>query len=243
MGIPRIYQQTKLNVSSEIILDNYATQHIVKALRLKAGEALHLFNGDGYEYSAILTQPGKRQFGALIQHQLPGLPESHCRITLAQAISRGEKMDYAIQKTVELGVYAIQPLITDHIAIKLTADVLEKRQQHWQGVAISAAEQCGRCVVPMVYPPLELATWLSECMHTVKLILDPEANQTFPKLDIPASEVALLIGPEGGFSQSELAAAHQHHFQSIRIGPRILRTETAAACAVSLVQYQWGDFI
>lgn len=241
MNAPRIYQNISLPLNVEIALDDNAIQHVVNVLRLKPNDELRLFNNDGYDYHAILTSQGKRKFGALIKEKNPGVPEPLCQITLGQAISRGEKMDYAIQKAVELGVFAIQPLITERIAMKISTEILQKRQQHWQNIAISACEQSGRCIVPKVYMPIDLENWLTHCDQTLKLILDPLATQTFPTITTAPQTIAVLIGPEGGLSSQEIQQAQQQNFQAMRLGPRVLRTETATVCALSLLQYLWGD--
>jgi 16S rRNA (uracil1498-N3)-methyltransferase len=241
MSSPRVYQNIPLSTGHEIVLDDNVIQHVVNVLRLKPDAELRLFNGDGYEYTALLTSQGKRKFGAAIQEKQPGAPESSCQITLGQAISRGEKMDYAIQKAVELGVFAIQPVVTTRIAVKLSAEILAKRQQHWQSIVISACEQSGRCVVPQVYMPISLENWLPQCSQVLKLVLDPVAEQSLATLATKPPSVAVLIGPEGGFTSQEIQQAHHHDFLAMRLGPRILRTETATVCALSLLQYLWGD--
>ena len=236
----RIYQSCSLNINAEITLDERATQHLVHVLRLKPNTEFILFNGDGNNYRALLVQQAKKQFCARILDIQPGIAESACLITLGQAISRGEKMDFAVQKAVELGVYAIQPLITEHIAVKLSAEHLVKKQSHWQAIAISACEQSGRCHVPQVYAPIILSKWLTECEQDLRLVLDPTGTQTLPTQTITSS-IALLIGPEGGLSDREVTLTREYHFQPIKLGPRILRTETATVSALTLLQYQWGD--
>lgn len=243
MSHTRIYQKIPLSIGTEIILDHHATQHLVKALRLKLNDRFTIFNGDGDEYEAMLSFQSKREYRAQITNKQTGIRESSCPILLGQSISRGERMDYAIQKSVELGVHAIQPLITAHIAVKMPADSFEKRQQHWQGVAVSAAEQCGRSVVPTVHLPITIEKWIPTCNQALRLVLDPRAKETLPTLTDTVSSIALLIGPEGGLSSDEIALAKHHSFLPIRLGSRILRTETAAVAAMTLLQYKWGDLV
>lgn len=240
MSLSRIYQAQTLHINTDIDLDERATQYLVKALRLKPDDSFILFNGDGKEYIATLLMKSKRKYAAHIVKLETSIAEPTCHITLGQGISRGERMDYAIQKAVELGVFAIQPLITTRIAVKLSSDSFEKRRQHWQGIAISACEQSGRATVPEVFLPMTLEAWLPSCQQALRLILDPTADNTLPAVETP-KDIALVIGPEGGLTDHEVKEAKEKNFLAIKLGPRILRTETAAITAMTLLQHQWGD--
>jgi 16S rRNA (uracil1498-N3)-methyltransferase len=168
--------------------------------------------------------------------------ESPLHVTLAQGVSRGERMDYTIQKAVELGVTRIVPLISERCEVRLEGERLTKRVQHWQAVAASACEQCGRNRVPPVLAPVPLNSWLAEPVHGLRLVLNPLAPATLTSLSTPDDRlITLLIGPEGGLSDAEVKRAQQSGFVGIRLGPRILRTETAAVTALSALQMLWGD--
>ena len=241
MRISRIYQPVPLKTDTEIALDERNTPYLVNVLRLKPNDEFCLFNGEGGEYRATLIAYDKKRYGAKIHEHSPGIIEPVCQITLGQAISRTDHMDLAIQKAVELGACAIQPLITAHIAVKLEAKRLAQKQQHWQSIVISACEQSGRCFVPTVYPAIELSRWLIQCQQDLRLVLHPTAKPMSWPEKKSISSIALLIGPEGGLSDTEVSLAENYHFQALRLGPRILRTETASIAAVTLLQQQFGD--
>lgn len=207
---------------------------------MKAGAELSLFNGSGLELKAQLEQVDKRQATVKLQQPIETNNESPLDILLMQGISRGERMDYAIQKAVELGVKRIMPVITERCNVQLSGDRADKRLNHWQGVVISACEQSGRSFLPELLPITSLDTALAEVNDDCKLVLDPEAVQGFSSVK-KASRIALLIGPEGGLSDTEVQRAMDGGFTGITLGPRILRTETASAAALAMVQARWGD--
>ncbi|AFJ03396.1 Ribosomal RNA small subunit methyltransferase E [Methylophaga frappieri] len=215
-------------------------RHAVQVLRLKAGSEIHLFDGVGNEYLAVLTSVDKRSSWARLERQLAVQNESPLAVTLLQGISRGERMDYAIQKAVELGVSDIVPVVTERCNVSLSAERAEKRHLHWQGVMVAACEQSGRAVLPV----LQSVQPLEEAIHTTKgtcrLVLDPQSGQSMQALAKPEA-VTLLIGPEGGLSDREVAQAVEAGFTPIQFGPRVLRTETASAAALAVVQALWGD--
>ena len=223
------------------MLDARATQHVVRALRLKPGALLMLFNGAGGEYAAILQPTSGATAKVLVGDFIARDAESPLTVTLAQAISRGERMDYAIQKAVELGVSHIQPLVTEFCVVKIHQERVDKRLAHWQGIIISACEQCGRTRVPTIGAPAPYPSWLAGCASAVKLVLDPYAAQGLSHLPPPAGDITLLIGPEGGLSDTELAQAQHAGFIPVRLGARMLRTETAPVAALAAVQTLWGD--
>ena len=207
---------------------------------MKAGAELSLFNGSGLELKAQLEQVDKRQATVKLQQPIETNNESPLDILLMQGISRGERMDYAIQKAVELGVKRIMPVITERCNVQLSGDRAEKRLNHWQGVVISACEQSGRSFLPELLPITSLDMALAEVNDDCKLVLDPEAVQGFSSVK-KASRITLLIGPEGGLSDTEVQRAMDGGFTGITLGPRILRTETASAAALAMVQARWGD--
>ena len=243
MRIPRIYIPTPLITGKTVTLSDSAFNHSIKALRLKAGAPLTLFNGEGGEFAAELTDVQKREATAAIGEHKNIERESSLNIILGQCISRGEKMDYTIQKSVELGVNEIVPLFSERCGVRLSADKLDKRLRHWQGVIISACEQCGRNRIPLIHPPVELKQWLELAQADSKLVLAPISTETLSKTHQPESSIALLIGPEGGLTDNEIQSAISSGFSGIQLGPRILCTETAGVTALSVIQCLWGDLI
>lgn len=217
-----------------------AANHAGKVLRMQAGEALELFNGDGNNYAAVIIEVGKKQLVVDIQSSSENPIESPLKLHLGQGISRGDRMDFAIQKAVELGVSEITPLFTERCGVKLDAERLEKKREQWQKIVISACEQSGRSVVPPVHPPVTLEKWLGQADNCLKLTLDPWTSATIKQLT-PTDRLRLVIGPEGGFSDREVAATTLAGFQPVRLGPRVLRTETAALTAIAALQLQLGD--
>jgi len=241
LSVPRIYLPVPLQSGTEVMLDARAAQYVVRVLRLKAGAQLILFNGEGGEYAATLQPVSGATAKAAVGDFIARDAESPLTVTLAQAISRGERMDYAIQKAVELGVSHIQPLVTEFCVVKIHQERVDKRLAHWQGIIISACEQCGRTRVPAISAPAPFARWLADCTSSVKLVLDPYATQGLSQLPQPAGDITLLIGPEGGLSDAELAQAQHVGFIPVRLGARMLRTETAPVAALAAVQTLWGD--
>ncbi|WP_210398121.1 16S rRNA (uracil(1498)-N(3))-methyltransferase [Motiliproteus sediminis] len=240
MRIPRVYEPQPLASGELVQLSDFAAQHLGRALRMQCGDAVKLFNGDGQEFDATLDEVGRKRVTARIGSPRQRAVESPLRIELGQGLSRGERMDYAVQKATELGVSAITPIQTERCEVRLKGDREQKRTQHWQSVAVSAAEQSGRLRVPEVRAPQTLADWLATADADLKLVLHPEAPASL--LDLPAPQsVALLIGPEGGLSDDEVVAAQAAGFKALSLGPRVLRTETAPVAALTLLQYLWGD--
>jgi len=245
--MPRIYTTSPLTTHTIITIDGNAGNHISRVLRLKTGDNITLFNGQGGEFSATLTAIERKTVHAHIDRFDPQERESPLQITLAQGISRGERMDYTLQKSVELGVNRIIPLATERCGVKFDAKREAKRLQHWQGVVVSACEQCGRNRIPEVLPVLSLPTWLTDLQNDfdknnqLRLILAPQATQTLRQLTPTTGELILLIGPEGGLSDREIAMSQQHEFQGVQLGPRVLRTETAGVAALAALQSHWGD--
>lgn len=240
----RFHSPTALTVGKQAPLSDNAMAHAIRVMRLKAGDTLTLFCGDGFDYHCALTSIEKKSAQVEVLSRTQVSNESPLTIRLLQGISSGDRMDYTIQKAVELGVTEIYPLSTERSVTKLSGDRAEKRMEHWQGVAIAACEQSGRAIVPTVYAPLTLAQWLAQhaTPDCLNLLLNPVGAQRLVTLAKPDHPIHLLIGPEGGLSPAEIALATQHYFQSIVLGPRILRTETAALTAIACMQSLWGDF-
>lgn len=244
MRVPRLYLPTPVMVGTAVSLDGNAFNHAVRVLRLKPGAALILFDGEGRAFAATLAEIGKRDARAHVTEALPGDVESPLRVTLAQGISRGEKMDYTLQKVVELGVAAIQPLFAERGGVALAGERLARKIQHWRGIIIGACEQCGRNRLPELREPVALADWLTGLRREsgLRLLLDPLAERGLRGLEPPLGKMTLLIGPEGGLSPAEIARALQVGFTGVRLGPRILRTETAGVAALAAAQALWGDW-
>ncbi|NOQ81950.1 MAG: 16S rRNA (uracil(1498)-N(3))-methyltransferase [Methylophaga sp.] len=240
MRITRFYCP-ELSIDSEIFtLPDAAHRHAVQVLRLKQGEPLRLFDGRGLELDAKLEHVSKRESSVRLGERIVINNESPLKITLLQGISRGERMDYALQKAVELGVNRIIPVVTERCNVQLSGGRSDKRLAHWQGVVVSACEQSGRSLLPELLPIMSLDDALLENKVTCQLVLDPLADQGFTTLE-KKDDIALLIGPEGGLSEQEIEQAKRADFQSVRFGPRILRTETATVAALAVVQTMWGD--
>ena len=237
---PRIYVAADFNVGGDVVLPEGAARHVARVLRLGEGAPLCLFDGAGYEARAMLIEAGRKRVVARIEAVEAGRGESPLLVHLGQAISKGDRMDYAIQKAVELGVAAITPLYTEHGDVRLKGEREAKKLAHWQAVAASACEQCGRAVVPPVHSPRTLAEWLTKRHEVLRLVLHPGTPGALERTDTPDS-AALLIGPEGGLAVSEVEIAVASGFAPLSLGPRILRTETAPVVALSLLQYCLGD--
>jgi 16S rRNA (uracil1498-N3)-methyltransferase len=217
--------------------------HVMHVLRLAAGEAVTLFDGRGTEYAATLERIVRSGISVRVGEARRVSRESPLAVTLAQGISSGERMDYTIQKAVELGAGEIQPIACERSVVRLAPERAAKRVAHWQAIAVAACEQCGRNVVPPVLPVLSLQRWLSELPpDALRLTLSPDAGTTLRAITNVPSRILLLVGPEGGLSPAERLDAHNAGFAAVRLGPRVLRTETAAVAALSAMQMLWGDF-
>jgi 16S rRNA (uracil1498-N3)-methyltransferase len=242
--MPRFYCPVSLKPGLQLELPEALARHAVGALRLRDGERVTLFNGQGGEYTGILRHSGKRA-GVDIERHLDIERESPLTVGLVQGISSGERMDLTIQKSVELGVAAIQPVSMRRSVVRLSGDKLDKRRAHWQGVVNSACEQCGRNRPPEVAAIADFDAWLKSLPtgDGLRLLLDPEATHSLNDLPIPTKPILLLAGPEGGFDPDERRNALRQGFQGVRLGPRILRTETAALAALAAMQTLWGDFL
>ena len=243
MRTPRIFHAAKLTGRDRVELGAAAAKHLLTVLRLKPGAPLILFDGSGFEFEATLDEADKKHAWAKLSGKHGPVVESPLKVTLAQGVSRGERMDYTVQKAVELGVAQIVPVLTERSVVKLDKDGGAKKREHWQAVVVSACEQSGRVRVPEVASPESFVHFLEKHREPgLKLLLDPLAESGLDGLPRPADGTAvLLVGPEGGLSESERELAKRVGFQGLRLGPRILRTETAALVALSLLQSAWGD--
>ena len=242
MRLSRIYHPTPLTSRSHTELTDAAANHVARVLRLPVGSPLILFNGEGGEYPATIEALNKHTVTVRIGEFQVRERESPLTIWLAQGISRGDRMDYTMQKAVELGVNRIIPLFTKYCGVQLNGDRLQKRIKHWQGVVISACEQCGRNRIPQITTPVTLKEWLMMMPDgDIRLVLHPDAEQRFSQAHISAERITLLVGPEGGLSDHELEQAVHAGYVAMRLGARILRTETAAITALAAAQALWGD--
>ncbi len=240
MRVSRIYTDQALQTGASVELDPRAARYVSQVLRLRSGQTLTLFNGDGTDYGAILTRCDRRSCVAQIDSRLAVEAEPTLQLHLGIGISRAERMDLAIQKSVELGVTTISPLQTERSVVQLKADRLAKRLAHWRGIAISACEQCGRNRIPGIAAPTALANWLTD--QASGILLFHKADDTLATLGAPQGPFSLLIGPEGGLSEAERRQAVDSGLAAIRMGPRIMRTETAPLAALAAIQVLWGDF-
>ncbi|MFB2660988.1 Ribosomal RNA small subunit methyltransferase E [Shewanella putrefaciens] len=241
MRVPRIYQPQPLAVNQQLNLDEDGAAHIGKVLRMGSGEHISLFNGDGHDYLAEIVDAGKKSVTVKVLSCEANPSESPLNLHLGQVISRGDRMEFTIQKSVELGVNTITPLFSDRCGVKLTGERLEKKIQQWQKIVISACEQSGRSQVPIVRPAMELQEWCSEPTSALKLNLHPRAAHGINGLDLSHTRVRLLIGPEGGLSAEEIAMTETYQFTDVLLGPRVLRTETASLTAITALQLRFGD--
>lgn len=243
MRIPRIHVAQAMQPGRDIELPSQASTHIARVLRLQCGHRLNVFDGEGNEYAAEVVSLAKHVVTVRVTEPIDAINrESPLRITLAHGIARGDKMDWILQKATELGVTRIVPLVTERTEVRLDAERRERRLAHWRSVIIAACEQCGRNRVPDLDTPLRLADWLATGLNSqgLRLALDPEGELSVRTLS-PHNAATLVIGPEGGLSAHDMAALAQAGFLSLRLGPRILRTETAGIAALAALQTLHGD--
>lgn len=242
----RVFVEGPLAAGQRATLSESATQHLVRVLRLDVGAELAVFDGEGSEWRARLASIAKRGGEVELIEALPAQAEGPLRIELGQALARGEKMDLVLQKATELGVARIAPLVTERSEVKLDAERAERRIAHWRGVLIGACEQCGRARLPELSAPLRIEDWAVSVQAEQRLLLDPEAGlglgDIAKALGNEPTRIALAIGPEGGFGPRDLAALRAAGFRGLRLGPRVLRTETAGLAAIAALQAVAGDF-
>ena len=242
MRIPRIYHPESLEYQTQCQLSEDAANHVGRVLRMVEGEQLELFDGSNHIYPAIITESNKKSVKVNILGRELSDKESNLKIHLGQVISRGERMEFTIQKSVELGVNVITPLWSERCSVKLDGERIDKKIQQWQKIVIAACEQCGRNVVPEIRPLMKLQDWCAEDDGAIKLNLHPRAQHSIKTLPmIPKYGVRLLIGSEGGLSKQEIVQTQQKGFTEILLGKRVLRTETASLAAISALQIYFGD--
>jgi len=240
--LPRIFSPEALRGASLIVLDTVGSRHLREALRMRLGDPLIVFDGQGGEYAASIAQIDRQQVSLKLGEHRDISRESPLFITLAQGISRGERMDYTIQKAVELGVNRIVPLATDRSTVKLDDERARKRGEHWSGIMRHAAEQSGRTGLPVLEEVRTVVLHATQEQASLRLMLDPGAEISLMELPA-ASAISLAIGPEGGFSAAEREILVAAGYQRVRLGPRVLRTETAALVAIALLQAKFGDLV
>lgn len=244
MRVPRIYVDIPLTSGAIVQLPVSQSNYLCKALRMEAQRELWLFNGEGGAFKSVIHHAHHKNAQVAVGDQDLSDCESPLKIELGLALSRGDRFDLVVQKATELGVSTIYPLQTDRIDVRLNADRMNKKLAHWRSIAVSACEQCGRNILPVIREPLAIDQWLASIEQSCKLILDPVAGNPIKDLQISAEkrEVAILIGPEGGFSDREKQLALTEGLTGVTLGPRILRTETAPLAMISILQALWGDF-
>ncbi len=241
MRVSRLYISASLNLGSRIELDDDAAHYVRTVLRLKQDQTIVLFNGQGGEYLGRFSEVSRKTVRVEIEKFIARDVESPLAVTLGIGISRGDRMDWAVQKAVELGVTQLTPLVTERCVIKFNDDKKQQRLQHWWGIIQHAAEQSGRTRLPELSEIADLQDWVSQ-QEGLKVFLDPYAEQSLADLRPENNRVTLLSGPEGGFSEQERQIAKATGFIPVRMGARILRTETAVLAALTAVQTLWGDF-
>lgn len=242
--MPRFYCPPPLPSSGTFDLPPDVAHHAARVLRLREGDPVQIFDGLGNERHGVIAEPGGKHVAVSGITAVDSDRESPLKVLLAQALSSSEKMDWVIQKATELGVAEIQPIDTERSVARLSAERATKRLEHWQQVAISACEQCGRNTLPQIYAPLDIMVWLRQMQKVTdaKFILLPQGSTSLHAQAKPQGRVALLIGAEGGFTQAESDTALRCGFTPIRMGARMLRTETAAIAGLAALQTLWGDF-
>lgn len=243
MSLPRFHSSLALAVDSRVELGTSAAHHAAKVLRLRVGDGLILFDGRGGEYSASLESIDKKRVVVSVHSHQDTERESPLAVTLVQAVSSRDRMDVTLQKAVELGVARIVPVMSQRSVVRLSGERADQRVQHWQQVVIGACEQCGRNRVPPVEALIPLISFLQRPAPDVgRWMLSPQAEQALRALEKPQGAVELLVGPEGGLTDDEERTAVDAGFMPVRLGPRILRTETAAPALLAALQALWGDF-
>lgn len=241
MRLSRVYVDAPLAPGAAVTLSGSAAAHVSRVLRLAGGDPLTLFNGDGADYAARLGARHGATVTVTVGERSAVERESPLQVTLAQGVSRGERMDFVVQKATELGVARILPVLTARSVVRLEGAQAARRAAHWRAIAIAACEQSGRNRLPQVAEPLTFAQLLAEPAAGARLLLSAAGTQGLRSVPPPGGAVLLLIGPEGGLSGEEEAGALAAGFTAVRLGPRVLRTETAALAALALLQHAFGD--
>jgi 16S rRNA (uracil1498-N3)-methyltransferase len=238
---PRIFVEGPLAEGQRLVLEDEAAAHLGRVLRVRPGEAVVLFDGSGPEHAGEILAAGRRTVELAVQARVDVQRESPLELVLLQGLCRSERMDWVVRKATELGASAIRPVITARSVVRLDPAKVPGRIEHWRAIAISACEQCGRNLLPDILPPLAVAPALSAHRGALGVLLDPEARIGVDALPRPKGPVCLLVGPEGGLDERERGSASAAGYLGIRLGPRILRTETAALTGIALLQARLGD--
>jgi 16S rRNA (uracil1498-N3)-methyltransferase len=241
MRVTRVHVDAALSTGASVTLPETAAVHLVRVLRLQPGDACVLFNGDGHDYDARIISAGKRSVEASVVGARAVDNESPLQITLVQGIARGEKMDWILQKATELGIAGIVPVASERSEVKLDPERAGKRLARWRSVVVSACEQCGRARVPDVAAAQSLQAALADLPALPRFLLDPEAAQSIATMSEPLAGSVLAVGPEGGWSPRDRDMLGEAGFSGLRLGPRILRTETAGIAAIAAMQSRFGD--
>ncbi|HEV2286681.1 MAG TPA: 16S rRNA (uracil(1498)-N(3))-methyltransferase [Steroidobacteraceae bacterium] len=242
MRLTRVYVEGPLTSGKRVRLEGNAASHVTRVLRLRVGTALTLFNGEGGEYEASIDKAAAGEVIVAVGTHTAEERESPLKLTLAQGISRGERMDLVVQKATELGVTELLPVLTERSVVRLTAQQSDRKVNHWRAIAIAACEQCGRNRLPGIAAPQGYREFVRSAPDGARVLLAPGAGVRLADLPRPDGAVTVLIGPEGGLTDEEEQAALAAGFTAVRLGPRVLRTETAAIAALALLQRQFGDF-
>ena len=243
MRLTRVHVTAPLQVGKRIAVEGTAANHITRVLRLRAGETLSVFNGNGTEYAATILEFHKDAVIVEVQSEQAPRRESPLPLTLAQGISRGERMDWILQKATELGGTRIVPVFTERSVVRLDARQAERKLQHWRAIAVAACEQCGRNVLPEIAPPTAILEFLGGGLEpqATRLLLSPASQVSIDEVSADVAGITVLIGPEGGLTDTEQDVAMRCGFTAVRMGPRVLRTETAAVAALTILQHRFGD--
>lgn len=242
MRIYRIYSPFSLS-QAEIILNKENSHHLVNVLRCREGDVCHVFDGEGHEVKTKITLINKSHLKLEVLELVTNKTESPLKIHLFQALCKGDKMDVIIQKSVELGGTEITPLITERCDVKLSGDRLEKRMDHWRNIMINATEQSGRAVLTKLNEPTALQDAISQQAQSLRLLFTPQSEKKLSDISVPENRnLAIFVGPEGGFSESEVAYAINKKIEAVVLGRRVLRTETAPMAIIASLQMLWGDF-
>jgi 16S rRNA (uracil1498-N3)-methyltransferase len=240
--LTRVHCAAPLAAGGELALPAAAAAHVVRVLRRSVGDALVVFDGCGTDFRAEIASIAGGTVRVRLLERLAGGADSPLAITLIQAVSRGERMDWTLQKATELGVKEIVPVLTARSVVRLDGRQAEAKLRHWQAVVIAACEQSGRSRLPQLRSLVPLREHLSRTAQAgLRLVLDPDADTELAALPAPGGAVDLLVGPEGGFDADELAVARAAAYRAVRLGPRVLRTETAGIVALAILQSRWGD--
>jgi len=242
MRVSRIYCDQVLAADSGLTLEGEGAHYLGTVLRVKPGQVLTLFNSTDGEFRAIVMAASKRKIELQLEEAIACHADPQRRIHLAVGLSRGERMDYLVQKATELGASSITPLFTERCEVRLNEKRTDKRLAHWQKVAIAASEQCGRCHVTEIAVPTALDNWLATPREGLRLVMDHRRGGQLPASLDAAAPIFVLSGPEGGLSDAEVERASAAGFLALTLGPRVLRTETAPMVALSVLQYRFGDF-